>query len=81
MKCLETVGAEPISPDIRKLLVQGADEIDLVNSGLEEKMVDAYESIRTLYKRRRKMPGLRAAAYTLAIQRIATSYRQLGIFP
>ena len=81
VKYLETAGAEPISPDIRRVLVQGADEIDLVNSGLEEKMVDAYESIRTLYKRRRKMPGLRPSAYTLAIQRIATSYRQLGIFP
>ena len=78
---LETAGGQPISPDIRKVLVHGANEMDLVNSGLEEKMVDAYESIRTVYKRRRKMPGLRAGAYTLAIQRIATSYRELGIFP
>jgi glutamate dehydrogenase (NAD(P)+) len=66
--------------DIRELLSRGADEEDLVNSGLEETMITAYNEIREI-KKKYKVADLRTAAYISAIEKIATSYLALGIFP
>jgi len=66
--------------NVRTLLTRGADEEDLVNSGLEETMITAYNEILEL-KKKHKTADLRTAAYVSAIQKIATSYLALGIFP
>jgi glutamate dehydrogenase (NAD(P)+) len=70
-----------IPPKVRDILVRGAKEVDLVNSGLEGTMVNAYEEIREVFKRRRNLSSLRTAAYIVAIKKITTSYRELGLFP
>jgi glutamate dehydrogenase (NAD(P)+) len=44
-------------------------------------MANAYVEIRNVFKRRKRIPSLRTAAYIVAIEKIATSYRELGIFP
>jgi len=66
--------------DERKKLTHGPDEIDLVNSGLEDTMIVAYNEIRE-----RKMAvgcdDLRTAAFVSSIDKIAHSYIELGIFP
>ena len=78
---LERAGGKPVSRSVRNVLVHGAGEEDLVNSGLEETMIQAYEEVRNVLKRRRKVPSLRTAAYIVAIEKIAASYRELSIFP
>jgi len=78
---LESARGRAIPQKDREMLIHGADEEDLVNSGLEETMVNAYEEIRSTFKRRKKVSSLRCAAYITAIQKICTSYRALGIFP
>ncbi|MFQ6618563.1 MAG: Glu/Leu/Phe/Val dehydrogenase [Fidelibacterota bacterium] len=67
-------------PD-RRVLIKGHGELSLVNSGLEETMITAYRSIMEIKKTRKKVNDLRTASYVLAIEKIATSYYQLGIFP
>ncbi|HHS95907.1 MAG TPA: Glu/Leu/Phe/Val dehydrogenase, partial [Phaeodactylibacter sp.] len=62
-------------------LTRGADEVDLVRSGLEETMVTAYNEIRELYKRRKKVNDLRTAAFLNALNKISSDYLALGIFP
>ena len=57
----------------------GASEEDLVNSGLEDTMVSAYEEIRR--SSRRHKTDLRTGAFVSAIDKIAKGYMQLGIFP
>jgi len=81
VRYLEKTGGRALSNSARKTLIHGAGEADLVNSGLEESMSTAYDQIRRIYKRRKGLPGLRAAAFVLAIEKIANSYRELGIFP
>lgn len=78
---LERSSGQPVSPEVRTILQHGASEIDLVNSGLEGTMANAYEEIRNVFKRRKRIPSLRTAAYIVAIEKIAMSYRELGIFP
>ncbi len=65
----------------RTTITRGADEIDLVNSGLEETMTGAYNQIRDILKGDRRIPDLRTAAFVNAINKIATAYMELGIFP
>jgi len=62
-------------------VTQGASEEDLVNSGLEETMVGAYHPIRKEWKERGGKVDLRTAAMIVAIDKVALSYQQLGIFP
>ena len=65
----------------KDLLTHGADEIDLVRSGLEDTMVNAYDQIREVYKRNNKIEDLRSAAFVVALEKISGDYVRLGIFP
>ncbi len=57
----------------------GASEQDLVNSGLEDTMSYAYNEIREIA--RTHDTDMRTAAFVDAINKIAVSYLQMGIFP
>jgi glutamate dehydrogenase (NAD(P)+) len=59
----------------------GPSEEDLVNSGLEDSMISAYQQIRNLKVRYGPDCDLRTAAFICAIDKIVTSYQDLGIFP
>jgi len=59
---------------------RGADEIDLVNSGLEETMIKAYNEIREI-KQRHEGIDLRTASMVSAINKIASVYKHRGLFP
>src|SRR5690606_35982019 len=60
-------------------LTVGAGELELVNSGLEETMINAYAEIRELSQRHKT--DLRSAAYINSIEKIARVYLERGIFP
>jgi glutamate dehydrogenase (NAD(P)+) len=60
---------------------RGADEVDLVNSGLEETMAYAYRQLRELRERLGPAVDLRTAAMVQAIRKIVAAYEELGIFP
>src|ERR1043165_9156682 len=62
-------------------LIHGADEIDLVNSGLEDTMIKAYRDIREFKKRRKSEIDIRTAAFAVSINKIKNSYYAMGIFP
>ena len=62
-----------------KALAHGADEADLVHSGLEDTMGPAYHRLREI--RAQHQVDLRTAAFIEAINKIAICYQDLGIFP
>jgi glutamate dehydrogenase (NAD(P)+) len=64
-----------------EVLAKGADERDLVYSGLEETMVVAFQSLREIRERHRGRPDFRAAAFISAIDKIIAAYEARGIFP
>ncbi|HNF02900.1 MAG TPA: glutamate dehydrogenase, partial [Ferruginibacter sp.] len=72
----KTVGAEE-----KKSIAHGADEQELVHSGLEETMISATREIMELWHSNPDIPDMRTAAYVSAINKVATSYVELGIFP
>jgi glutamate dehydrogenase (NAD(P)+) len=81
VKSIESATGKTLSDSERKLLIHGAAEEDLVNSGLEETMSVAFQQIRDVQRRNPKVPDLRTAAFISAIDKIAVSYMELGIFP
>ena len=78
---LEQLTGKSLSPEDRALVAKGADEIDLVNSGLEDTMVNSYDAIREVYLSRKEIDSLRLGAFVVAIDKIANAYLQLGVFP
>lgn len=80
VSALERVTGKSLNAHERELLAHGPDEVDIVNSGLEDTMINAYHEIREIWKSK---PGidLRTAAFISAINKIALSYTELGIFP
>ncbi len=65
----------------KETLMRGVGEHDLVYSGLEQTMVDAYNEIRHIRNRNKAIKDLRTAAYVSAIKKVGTTYLELGIFP
>ncbi len=81
LETIEKASGSRINRVQKELIERGADERDLVYSGLEETMINAYNSIRDRYLSTKGMPDLRTAAFATAIDKVAISYQNLGIFP
>lgn len=64
-----------------EFITRGADEIDLVRSGLEETMIASYHEIMDVKRRKRSIETLRTAAFVVALNKIASDYIALGVFP
>jgi glutamate dehydrogenase (NAD(P)+) len=78
---IENTTGQAVSREARRDIAKGADEIDLVRSGLEETMVTAYATTRQILKRKKKVEDLRTAAFVNAIQKIGSDYLAMGVFP
>jgi glutamate dehydrogenase (NAD(P)+) len=81
LSAIEGSTGRQFDADEVRTLAKGPDEIDLVNSGLEETMIEAYHSIRAIQKRHGDKIDLRAASMIDAIDKIALVYKNRGIFP
>lgn len=78
---IEELTGKEVSDVERKFIMHGADEQDLVHSGLEETMIAATREIMEIWQNNPDVPDMRTAAYVSAINKVATSYSELGIFP
>jgi glutamate dehydrogenase (NAD(P)+) len=78
---VERITGTALAPAERSMLVHGADEGDYVDSGLEETMINAFYDIRHVFENNKKAKDWRTAAFVVAIDKIAKSYTELGIFP
>jgi glutamate dehydrogenase (NAD(P)+) len=79
---VERATSRQFTQEEAEAVTQGASEEDLVNSGLEETMSGAYYPIREVWKRHQgDTVDMRTAAMIVAIDKVAMSYEQLGIFP
>lgn len=81
VKAIEDNTGKKLKPEERKLIIQGGSEVDIVRSGLEDTMMGAYHDIHATWKSYDGVKDLRSAAFVVAINKVATSYIELGIFP
>ena len=78
---MEKMTGKGISQRERTFLTRGADEIDLVRSGLEETMINSFQQILEYYNKSKKIEDLRTAAFMCALDKVANDYLTLGVFP
>ena len=78
---IEELSGKTVSEKERLFIMHGAEEVDLVHSGLEETMITATREIMQIWLSTPEIPDMRTAAYVSAINKVATSYAELGIFP
>lgn len=80
VSAIESMTGRRADAEQRKLLTAGPSELDLVRAALGETMTKAAGEIDEVW-RSRKLPDLRTAAFSLAIDRVSRTYLNLGIFP
>jgi glutamate dehydrogenase (NAD(P)+) len=78
---IEGLTGKKVSQKEKEFIGHGADEVDLVYSGLEDTMIAATREIMETWKANPSIPDMRTAAYVVAINKVGTSYAELGIFP
>jgi glutamate dehydrogenase (NAD(P)+) len=78
---IEELSGKNVSAKERTFIEHGPDEVDLVHSGLEETMITATREIIEIWHSNPDIPDMRTAAYVSAINKVATTYVEMGIFP
>ncbi|NVK60053.1 MAG: Glu/Leu/Phe/Val dehydrogenase [Rhodobacteraceae bacterium] len=68
-----------LTPSFKEKYLRGADELELVRSGLDDTMRIAYQSMREVWHGRDDVTDLRTAGFIVAIDRVARSYRAKGL--
>ena len=78
LDAIESLTGEEVPTRIRRKLAKGAEELDLVRSGLDDTMRLAYQEI-SLVRRRENLPDLRTAAFAVGIEKVARTYKEMGL--
>lgn len=78
---IESMTGISLTTEQRNQIVKGASEHELVTSGLEDTMISAYHKIREVKNSDKRIDNLRTAAFIGAIDKIAISYQNLGVWP
>jgi glutamate dehydrogenase (NAD(P)+) len=79
VELVETMVGKKVPDELARKIKYGADELDLIRSGLDDTMRKAYQDIRDVWNGQSKVPDLRTAAFVVAIQKIAHTYLEMGI--
>lgn len=77
---IQEITGTPLSDATRNAVIRGADEVDLVRSGLDDTMRLAYQEMRDTMRSNEQIHDLRTAAFVIAISKIARSYHDVGIY-
>lgn len=80
LKALESNGHK-VPEDLAEKLCHGANELDFVRSGLDDTMREAFQHIRDRYWSRDNIESYRIAAMAIAIEKIALSFQERGVYP
>ena len=73
---LEHAGNRPVPEKLARNLRREADELNLVRSGLDDTMRNAFQEIDRVWRSRDDVPDLRTAAYIIAIDKVAKYYTE-----
>jgi glutamate dehydrogenase (NAD(P)+) len=80
ISAMESLTNETVPEWMRNEIVRGADELDLVRSGLDDTMRNAYQELSETLHNNKKIEDFRTAAYVVAIGKISRSYFDIGVY-
>ena len=81
VRMVEKMTGRTVNQKQKQAITKGADEIDIVRSGLEETMITAFNGIQEVKNRRKKVGDYRTAAFIYALDKVANDYITMGVFP
>lgn len=79
INAIELLTEQQVPDRLRREIVRGASELDLVRSGLDDTIRTSFLDIREVMKNYPNIKDYRTAAYAIAITKIAQSYYDLGL--
>ncbi len=79
-QALEELTGKAVPEWMRARMTRGADELDLVRSGLDDTMRTAFQDIRATLEANPKLGDYRTAAYVIAVRKIARAYIDVGVY-
>jgi glutamate dehydrogenase (NAD(P)+) len=79
-RALEHLTGGILPDEMRSSLISGADEYDLVLSGLDDSMRMAFQGMKDVLNSNEMIEDFRTAAYAVAIKKISRSYLDIGIY-
>ncbi len=79
LSAMENLSDRKVDDQVRKNIVSGASELDLVRSGLDDTMRMAFQDIREVMKQYPDIKDFRTAAYVLALGKIIQNYEDIGL--
>ena len=68
-----------LAEGFKDAFLHGADELDLVRSGLDDTMREAFKKMKEVWVSNPRVDDMRTAAYVVAIRRVANVYGSLGL--
>ena len=80
VSALEEMNGNKVPDWVKKELVRGADEFDLVRSGLDDSMRLAMQEIIATKIRHPGIDDYRTAAYVIALGKLSRSYVDVGVY-
>ncbi len=78
VEALETMTGESCPPEVARRIKEGADEMALVRSGLDDTMRLAYQEISEVWHSNDKVNDFRTAAFVVSLRKIARTYLEMG---
>jgi glutamate dehydrogenase (NAD(P)+) len=79
VEAIEAMTGKSMPKQYKEKFADGIEEIDLIRSGLDDMMIDGFQSVKKEFIENEKIPDFRTAAYKTAIEKIALSYDFIGL--
>ncbi len=80
ISAIESMTGNDVPEWLEAEIVRGADELDLVRSGLDDTMRLAYQQISEAKESNNKIKDFRTASYVVAVSKISRSYLDIGVY-
>ena len=79
VEAIEAMTGKSMPKQFKEKFADDIEEIDLIRSGLDDMMIDGFQSVKKEFLENKKIPDFRTAAYKAAIEKIALSYDFIGL--
>ena len=79
IEAIEAMTGKSMPNKYKSSFMDDIEEIDLIRSGLDDMMIDGFQSVKKEFLKTKKIPDFRTAAFKVAIDKIALSYDFIGL--
>ena len=79
IQVIEYMTQQPVPSALKQEIISGADELDMVRSGLDDTMRQAYQEISETFHSRSEIEDFRTASFVVALKKVSRAYLDMGV--